>query len=73
MAANAEDLNEAKQSNTSSALLNRLSLSEAKLESLAAGLRQIAAESERCLGRVIKQTKVADLVSAEVDAVADFK
>lgn len=57
--ANAKDLDEAKKSGLAKPLLSRLSLTPAKLESLAVGLRQIADDSHRvsilmilCLDRV---------------------
>lgn len=40
-------------------LLKRLSLSTSKLNSLAIGLRQIAASSKDSVGRVIRRTRIA--------------
>ncbi|EDQ93056.1 uncharacterized protein MONBRDRAFT_19302 [Monosiga brevicollis MX1] len=60
MAANRRDVEEARENNTSTALLNRLSLTPAKLQSLAAGLRQIAGDADHHLGRVVKRTQLAD-------------
>lgn len=58
--ANAKDLEEAKKSGLAKPLLSRLSLNPSKLESLATGLKQIADDSHRNVGRVIKRTKLAD-------------
>uniref|UniRef100_A0A182QGH8 Delta-1-pyrroline-5-carboxylate synthase n=1 Tax=Anopheles farauti TaxID=69004 RepID=A0A182QGH8_9DIPT len=60
MEANAKDLEEAKKSGLAKPLLSRLSLTPAKLESLAKGLKQIADDSHRNVGRVVKRTKLAD-------------
>nr|XP_029485044.1 delta-1-pyrroline-5-carboxylate synthase-like isoform X1 [Oncorhynchus nerka] len=49
----------------SSALLNRLSLSPAKLNSLAIGLRQIALASHDSVGRVLRRTRVAHNLELE--------
>ncbi|XP_014013935.1 delta-1-pyrroline-5-carboxylate synthase isoform X3 [Salmo salar] len=49
----------------SSALLNRLSLSPAKLNSLAIGLRQIAVASQDSVGRVLRRTRVAHNLELE--------
>uniref|UniRef100_A0A8C7TMZ0 Delta-1-pyrroline-5-carboxylate synthase n=1 Tax=Oncorhynchus mykiss TaxID=8022 RepID=A0A8C7TMZ0_ONCMY len=49
----------------SSALLNRLSLSPAKLNSLAIGLRQIALASRDSVGRVLRRTRVAHNLELE--------
>ncbi|XP_071247976.1 delta-1-pyrroline-5-carboxylate synthase-like isoform X1 [Salvelinus alpinus] len=49
----------------SSALLNRLSLSPAKLNSLAIGLRQIALASQDSVGRVLRRTRVAHNLELE--------
>lgn len=40
-------------------MLKRLSLSTSKLNSLAIGLRQIAASSQDSVGRVIRRTRIA--------------
>ncbi|EAA07467.4 delta-1-pyrroline-5-carboxylate synthase [Anopheles arabiensis] len=58
--ANAKDLDEAKKSGLAKPLLSRLSLTPSKLESLAKGLKQIADDSHRNVGRVVKRTKLAD-------------
>ncbi|XP_035606538.1 delta-1-pyrroline-5-carboxylate synthase-like isoform X1 [Oncorhynchus keta] len=49
----------------SSALLNRLSLSPAKLNSLAIGLRQIALASQDSVGKVLRRTRVAHNLELE--------
>nr|XP_046224772.1 delta-1-pyrroline-5-carboxylate synthase-like isoform X2 [Oncorhynchus gorbuscha] len=49
----------------SSALLNRLSLSPGKLNSLAIGLRQIALASQDSVGRVLRRTRVAHNLELE--------
>ncbi|XP_064177288.1 delta-1-pyrroline-5-carboxylate synthase isoform X4 [Anguilla rostrata] len=46
-------------------LLKRLSLSSAKLNSLAIGLRQIAVSSQDSVGRVIRRTRVANNLELE--------
>uniref|UniRef100_A0A8C8MDG7 Delta-1-pyrroline-5-carboxylate synthase n=1 Tax=Oncorhynchus tshawytscha TaxID=74940 RepID=A0A8C8MDG7_ONCTS len=46
-------------------LLNRLSLSPAKLNSLAIGLRQIALASQDSVGRVLRRTRVAHNLELE--------
>ncbi|KAG8435481.1 hypothetical protein GDO86_013423 [Hymenochirus boettgeri] len=46
-------------------LLKRLSLSTAKLNSLAIGLRQIAASSQHSVGRVIRRTRIAKELELE--------
>lgn len=58
--ANAKDLDEAKKSGLAKPLLSRLSLTPSKLESLAVGLKQIADDSHRNVGRVLRRTKLAD-------------
>ncbi|XP_055640784.1 delta-1-pyrroline-5-carboxylate synthase [Toxorhynchites rutilus septentrionalis] len=58
--ANARDLDEAKKSGLAKPLLSRLSLTPAKLEGLAIGLKQIAEDSHRNVGRVLRKTKLAD-------------
>uniref|UniRef100_A0A7N8YAS5 Delta-1-pyrroline-5-carboxylate synthase n=1 Tax=Mastacembelus armatus TaxID=205130 RepID=A0A7N8YAS5_9TELE len=47
------------------ALINRLSLSTAKLNSLAIGLRQIAVSSRDSVGRVLRRTRVANNLELE--------
>lgn len=46
-------------------LLNRLSLSTAKLNSLAIGLRQLAVSSRDSVGRVLRRTRVANNLELE--------
>ncbi|XP_035896860.1 delta-1-pyrroline-5-carboxylate synthase [Anopheles stephensi] len=58
--ANAKDLEEAKKSGLAKPLLSRLSLTPSKLESLAKGLKQIADDSHKNVGRIVKRTKLAD-------------
>ncbi|XP_058061064.1 delta-1-pyrroline-5-carboxylate synthase [Anopheles bellator] len=58
--ANAKDLEEAKKSGLAKPLLSRLSLTGPKLQSLATGLKQIAEDSHRNVGRVLKRTKLAE-------------
>ncbi|ETN58982.1 glutamate semialdehyde dehydrogenase [Anopheles darlingi] len=58
--ANAKDLEEAKKSGLAKPLLSRLSLNASKLQSLAVGLKQIADDSHRNVGRVVKRTKLAE-------------
>uniref|UniRef100_A0A3Q1GR15 Delta-1-pyrroline-5-carboxylate synthase n=1 Tax=Acanthochromis polyacanthus TaxID=80966 RepID=A0A3Q1GR15_9TELE len=50
---------------TASALINRLSLSTAKLNSLAIGLRQLAVSSRASVGRVLRRTRVANNLELE--------
>ena len=57
LGANQQDL-DAAQDTLDTALLARLKLDEAKIGSLSNGLRQIAADSEHTLGRVLRETKV---------------
>uniref|UniRef100_A0A8C6UDQ2 Delta-1-pyrroline-5-carboxylate synthase n=1 Tax=Neogobius melanostomus TaxID=47308 RepID=A0A8C6UDQ2_9GOBI len=49
----------------SQALTNRLSLSTAKLNSLAIGLRQLAVSSRDSVGRVLRRTRVANNLELE--------
>lgn len=49
----------------SQALINRLSLSTAKLNSLAIGLRQLAVSSRDSVGRVLRRTRVANNLELE--------
>lgn len=58
--ANAKDLEEAKKTGLAKPLLSRLSLTPAKLKSLAVGLKQIADSSHENVGRVLRHTKLAD-------------
>ncbi|KAM6329714.1 delta-1-pyrroline-5-carboxylate synthase isoform 3-T4 [Podargus strigoides] len=58
--ANKKDLEEAEnKGRLALPLLKRLSLSTSKLNSLAIGLRQIAASSQDSVGRVIRRTRIA--------------
>ncbi|XP_029620183.1 delta-1-pyrroline-5-carboxylate synthase isoform X2 [Salmo trutta] len=66
LAANKTDMDlAANAGQLSSALLNRLSLSPAKLNSLAIGLRQIAVASQDSVGRVLRRTRVAHNLELE--------
>ncbi|KAF6316829.1 aldehyde dehydrogenase 18 family member A1 [Rhinolophus ferrumequinum] len=58
LSANKKDLEEA-EGRLAAPLLKRLSLSTSKLNSLAIGLRQIAASSQDSVGRVLRRTRVA--------------
>ncbi|CAF1295658.1 unnamed protein product [Rotaria sp. Silwood1] len=67
--ANKQDLEEAIKEGLKTSLLNRLGLSEKKLETLSIGLRQIAAKTDilgceqtllNILGEVIRRTRLAD-------------
>ena len=57
LGANQQDL-DAAHDTLDAALIARLKLDEAKIASLSNGLRQIAADSEHTLGRVLRETKV---------------
>ena len=59
IAANEVDLKKAKAENLSEAMQARLKLTPAKLSDLATGLRQIAADGRRQLGRVLRRTQLA--------------
>ncbi|XP_043239099.1 delta-1-pyrroline-5-carboxylate synthase-like [Amphibalanus amphitrite] len=59
IAANEVDLKKAKAENLSEAMQARLKLTPAKLADLATGLRQIAADGRRQLGRVLRRTQLA--------------
>lgn len=58
--ANAIDLAEGTKSGLAKPLLSRLSLTPAKLKSLAVGLKQIADSSHQNVGRVLRRTKIAE-------------
>lgn len=58
--ANKKDLDEAMKSGLAKPLLSRLSLTPAKIDSLAVGLKQIAEDSHKNVGRVLRKTKLAD-------------
>ncbi|EDW19045.1 delta-1-pyrroline-5-carboxylate synthase [Drosophila mojavensis] len=58
--ANAKDLEEAQKSGLAKPLLSRLSLNSAKLKNLSIGLRQIADDSHKNVGRVLRRTRLAD-------------
>ncbi|XP_015122580.1 delta-1-pyrroline-5-carboxylate synthase [Diachasma alloeum] len=60
LAANAKDLVDADKSGLAKPLLSRLSLTPSKLQSLSAGLRQIADSSLTNVGRVLRRTKIAE-------------
>lgn len=47
------------------AMLKRLSLSSAKLSSLAIGLRQIAVSSQNSVGQVLRRTRLANNLELE--------
>ncbi|CAF2710056.1 unnamed protein product [Rotaria sp. Silwood2] len=57
--ANKQDLEEAMKEGLKASLLNRLDLSEKKLETLSIGLQQIAEKSD-ILGQIVRQTRIAD-------------
>jgi len=59
LAANAEDVREAKEQGVAAPLQNRLQLNAKKLETLAAGTRAIASLDEP-IGRVLQHTTIAD-------------
>ncbi|KAJ7427188.1 Delta-1-pyrroline-5-carboxylate synthase [Willisornis vidua] len=64
--ANKKDLEEAEnKGRLALPLLKRLSLSTSKLNSLAIGLRQIAASSQDSVGRVIRRTRIAKALELE--------
>jgi delta-1-pyrroline-5-carboxylate synthetase len=59
--ANARDLEAATSSqNLTPPMLSRLSLTPNKINSLAAGIRQIAESSHENIGRVLRRTKIAE-------------
>ncbi|XP_076460772.1 delta-1-pyrroline-5-carboxylate synthase-like isoform X2 [Babylonia areolata] len=58
--ANQLDVSNAYSEGMSQPLMARLLLNDEKLDTLAAGLRQIANSSHNALGRVVKRTKVSD-------------
>ncbi|KAG9510583.1 Delta-1-pyrroline-5-carboxylate synthase, partial [Fragariocoptes setiger] len=60
LAANKEDLDEAQASQLAAPLVSRLKLSEAKLKTLASGLRHIGASSCDLLDVVTKKTLISD-------------
>ncbi|XP_021569126.1 delta-1-pyrroline-5-carboxylate synthase isoform X3 [Carlito syrichta] len=62
--ANKKDLEEA-EGRLAAPLLKRLSLSTSKLNSLAIGLRQIAASSQDSVGRVLRRTRIAKNLELE--------
>ncbi|XP_064599761.1 delta-1-pyrroline-5-carboxylate synthase-like [Liolophura sinensis] len=59
LAANTKDLENAYVQGLDMNLLSRLKLTEAKLETLAEGLKQIAVSSHQNVGRVLQRTKLA--------------
>ncbi|XP_011297947.1 delta-1-pyrroline-5-carboxylate synthase [Fopius arisanus] len=60
LAANSKDLEEAEKLGLEKPLLSRLALTPSKLESLSAGLHQIAASSLKNVGRVLRRTKISE-------------
>nr|KAF6424430.1 aldehyde dehydrogenase 18 family member A1 [Molossus molossus] len=64
LSANKKDLEEA-EGRLAAPLLKRLSLSTSKLNSLAIGLRQIAASSQDSVGRVLRRTRIAKNLELE--------
>ncbi|XP_030371538.1 delta-1-pyrroline-5-carboxylate synthase [Scaptodrosophila lebanonensis] len=58
--ANAKDLAEAQKNGLAKPLLSRLSLNSAKLKNLSTGLKQIAEDSHKNVGRVLRRTRLAD-------------
>ncbi|BFF96912.1 delta-1-pyrroline-5-carboxylate synthase [Drosophila madeirensis] len=58
--ANAKDLAEAQKNGLAKPLLSRLSLNASKLKNLAIGLKQIAEDSHKNVGRVLRRTRLAD-------------
>ncbi|ALC45240.1 CG7470, partial [Drosophila busckii] len=60
LAANAKDLAEAQKSGLAKPLLSRLSLNSAKLKNLSIGLKQIADDSHKNVGRVLRRTRLAE-------------
>ncbi|XP_064549019.1 delta-1-pyrroline-5-carboxylate synthase [Drosophila montana] len=58
--ANAKDLEEAQKSGLAKPLLSRLSLNSAKLKNLSIGLKQIADDSHKNVGRVLRRTRLAE-------------
>ncbi|XP_008320515.1 delta-1-pyrroline-5-carboxylate synthase [Cynoglossus semilaevis] len=66
LSANRKDMELATASGTlSQAMIHRLSLSTAKLNSLAIGLRQLAVSSKDSVGRVLRRTRVANNLELE--------
>lgn len=57
--ANLEDIKIATQKGTTPAILNRLTITPAKIKSLATGLHQIANSSRDIVGRVMRRTRLA--------------
>ncbi|XP_059387108.1 delta-1-pyrroline-5-carboxylate synthase-like isoform X2 [Carassius carassius] len=66
LSANKKDMEHAVSTGClSPAMLNRLSLSSSKLNSLSIGLRQIAVSSQDRVGRVLRRTRVANKLELE--------
>ncbi|MEE6486353.1 hypothetical protein FKM82_014580 [Ascaphus truei] len=66
LSANNKDMEEAEnKGRLATPLMKRLSLSTAKLNSLAIGLRQIAASSQDSVGRIIRRTRIANELELE--------
>lgn len=65
--ANEQDLAEATKHGLAKPLLDRLSLTPAKLRSLSSGLKQIAETSSKIVGKVLRHTKLAeDLILKQI-------
>lgn len=58
--ANQRDMEEAKRQGLAEVLLSRLKLTPAKLQNLAVGLKQIAADSPKIVSRILRRMKIAD-------------
>ncbi|XP_059139630.1 delta-1-pyrroline-5-carboxylate synthase-like isoform X2 [Physella acuta] len=69
LAANQQDVQEAFASGMQQSEMARLYLSEQKLETLAAGLRQIGANSINAVGKVVQRTRLTDGLELEKIAV----
>jgi len=69
MAANEKDLIAAQANGVKGPMFDRLSLSRAKLESLSAGLLQIADSSLGNVGKVLRRTKISETVEVEQKTV----
>nr|XP_039261540.1 delta-1-pyrroline-5-carboxylate synthase-like [Styela clava] len=70
LAANQEDIEEATQKGVlSQAMIDRLKLTNAKIQNLADGARQIASQCHKLTGNVIARTQIADNMVAERVAI----
>ncbi|XP_051883287.1 delta-1-pyrroline-5-carboxylate synthase isoform X2 [Pristis pectinata] len=65
LSANRRDMEKAEATGLSQPLLKRLSLTTARLNSLAIGLRQIAGSAQDSVGRLIRRTRVANGLDLE--------